>query len=136
MNRKVAKVTKRRLVVFGPISIILIIYFAFTLSYYIYTLYDLNNQKHNLEEKYKLLQKDAEDLQIEINKLSDPEYLARYAREKYSYSKKGEYILKINEAKEEIKEIDNTINNNYIIIGLCCVIITIFIYIVIKSIKK
>lgn len=36
-----------------------------------------------------------EALKDEINKLQDPEYMARYAREKYLYSKKDEIIIKI-----------------------------------------
>ena len=38
---------------------------------------------------------DEEELNDEINKLQDPEYMAKYAREKYLYSKKGEIIIKI-----------------------------------------
>ena len=34
-------------------------------------------------------------LNDEINKLKDPEYLAKYAREKYLYSKDDEIIIKI-----------------------------------------
>ena len=33
----------------------------------------------------------------DANKLQNPEYIARYAREKYLYSKEGEYILQIPE---------------------------------------
>jgi cell division protein DivIC len=36
-----------------------------------------------------------EELKDEINKLKDPEYMARYAREKYLYSKDGELIIRI-----------------------------------------
>ena len=36
-------------------------------------------------------------LKNEINKLQDPEYMARYAREKYLYSKNNEIIIKIEE---------------------------------------
>ena len=32
---------------------------------------------------------------IDADKLQDPDYIARYAREKYSYSKDGEIILRI-----------------------------------------
>jgi cell division protein FtsB len=34
-------------------------------------------------------------LKEEINRLQDPEYMAKYAREKYLYSKNGEIIIKI-----------------------------------------
>ena len=36
-------------------------------------------------------------LKVDANKLQDPDYIARYAREKYLYSKDGEFILKIPE---------------------------------------
>lgn len=136
MNRKIKKVTKRRLIIFGTLSILSIIYFGYTLSSYIYTIYDLNKQKNNLEEHYIELKHEAEDLQIEINKLNDPEYLARYAREKYSYSKEGEYIIKINDTKKEIDDVSDDINNHYIVIGLSLVIILVFIYMIVKAIKK
>ena len=136
MNRKIKKVTKRRLIIFGTLSILSIIYFGYTLSSYIYTIYDLNKQKNNLEEHYIELKHETEDLQIEINKLNDPEYLARYAREKYSYSKEGEYIIKINDTKKEIEDVSDNINNHYIVIGLSLVIILVFIYMIVKAIKK
>lgn len=136
MERKVAKKTKLRLSILGTLSMIAIGYFCFTLFFHLYKIYQLHQEKNMLEEKYSKLQQEADDLQIEINKLSDPEYLARYAREKYSYSKNGEYIIKINETKDDIEHIDTTLNNNYIIIGLCAGIGVIFIYIIIRSHKK
>ena len=99
MKRRVKKVTKRRLTVFGTLSLIAIIYFSVTLIYHLYTIYDLNKEKNKLEKQYEVLVNKAEELQIEINKLNDPDYLARYAREKYSYSKDGEYVLQIPDDK-------------------------------------
>ncbi len=40
---------------------------------------------------------EEEELNDEINKLQDPEYMAKYAREKYLYSKDDEIIIKIEE---------------------------------------
>ena len=40
---------------------------------------------------------EEEVLNDEISRLEDPEYLAKYAREKYLYSKKDEIIIKIEE---------------------------------------
>ena len=48
-----------------------------------------NTNKNKLSEE--------EELKSEINKLQDPEYVARYAREKYLYSKDDEIIIKIEE---------------------------------------
>ena len=50
-----------------------------------------------LTVSYKNKLSEEEELKSEINKLQDPEYVARYAREKYLYSKDNEIILKIEE---------------------------------------
>lgn len=136
MKGKVAKKTKLRLSILGTLSMLVIVYFFITLSLHLYKIYDLHCEKKYLEEKYLLLQKEADDLQIEINKLNNPEYLARYAREKFSYSKNGEYIIKLNDTNEQIEEVSNELNSNYIVVALCGVIFLIFIYIIIKSRKK
>ena len=49
-------------------------------------------------EKYQ--EKEAE-LKVDVEKLEDPDYIARYAREKYMYSKDGEIILRLPEEDEE-----------------------------------
>ena len=136
MKKSVAKVTKRRLTVFGTLSLIAIIYFSVTLVYHIYIIYDLCREKHKLEVKYEELVKQAEDLQIEINKLNNKDYLARYAREKYSYSKEGEYIIKINDTQDDIEDVEEDININYLIIVISVFVFILFIYIVVKSRKK
>ena len=136
MKRRVRKVTKRRLTVFGTLSLIAIIYFSVTLVFHLYSIYDLNKEKKELEVKYDKLVKEADDLQIEINKLNDPDYLARYAREKYSYSKEGEYIIKIKDVNDDISDVDEDINMNYLIVGLSGVIFLIFIYIIVKGRSK
>lgn len=45
-------------------------------------------------ELESLLEEEA-SLQSEVTKLEDPDYIARYAREKFLYSKQGELILRI-----------------------------------------
>lgn len=41
---------------------------------------------------------------MEVSKLQDPDYIARYAREKYMYSKPGEIILRMVEPRENSKD--------------------------------
>lgn len=53
-------------------------------------------QKKKLEKEYQELQEKQEVLEQEVVKLQDPEYVLRYAREKYGYSKDGELIIRIN----------------------------------------
>ena len=45
-------------------------------------------------EVYELYEEE-EILNSDIKKLEDPDYVARYAREKYLYSKDGELIIRI-----------------------------------------
>ena len=135
MKRKVSKLTKRRLTVFGTLSLVAIIYFCFIFIFHMYTIYDLKKQNRDLEVKYEKLKTDAEDLQLEINKLNDPDYLARYAREKFSYSKDGEYIIKLNDMKADVSDSNEDLNTNYMILGFCGIIFIIFIYVFVKSKK-
>ena len=52
--------------------------------------------KKKLEKEYQELQDKQEVLEQEVVKLQDPEYVLRYAREKYGYSKDGELIIRNN----------------------------------------
>ena len=55
-----------------------------------------NEQKiHDLNEKYEKLVDQEYDLSGQVNKLQDPEYVAKYAREKYLYTSDGEKIIDI-----------------------------------------
>ena len=45
--------------------------------------------------KFQKEQDKEEALKVDADKLQDPDYIARYAREKYLYSKDGEFILRL-----------------------------------------
>lgn len=136
-KRRISKASKRRLTVFGSLSIVVVIYFSFSLIYNIYTIFSLNMEKKNLENKYVQLQEEADNLKSEISKLNDENYLANYAREHYLYSKNGEYILKIeDDINESLDTVNKEINKNYVIIFLSFVMLLIFIYILRKGKKQ
>lgn len=133
-KKKASKELKRRLTVFVPLCVFFIIYFVYTFAYHTYSIIELTNQKKELKEYYNDLKLDEEDLNDKIQKFSDKEYLARYARENYSYSTNNEYIIKItDDIEEDIDKTNELINKNYIIIGLSVVLILIFIYIIKKG---
>lgn len=137
MAKIIPKASKRRLTFFGPIALIIILYFLFTIGSYCYRLVSLSQQERELKEKLVLLQAKEQELKIEIQKLKDPDYLARYARENYLYSKDGEYIIKIDRSNnEELEEKNYDDYYEYIIYGAGIVIIIIFGYIIIKARKK
>jgi len=90
---RIAKASKKRLVVFGTLSIFIICYFIFTIGLYLYNIGSLNIKKDNLNNNLKELKREEKKLTTEIEKLQDHDYIAKYAREHYSYSKNGEYII-------------------------------------------
>ena len=134
-KRRISKASKRRLTFFGTFSLVAVIYFCFSLIYNIYTIYDLSMEKKTLENMYIELQEEAENLKINIEKLNDSDYLADYAREHYSYSKDGEYIIKLEDIEEIEDNITGEINRNYIILSLSILMLLIFIYILSKGKK-
>ena len=133
---KISKSTKRRLSIFGLLSMGCIFYFLFCLGYELYQVHKLEFQKIELKEEYNNLKKDAKKLQLQIDELNNPEYLAKYARENYSYSKEGEYIIKLKSHDEKIKKVDKKINTNYIYISLSAFVILILFILVVKSSRK
>lgn len=135
MANKKNKVIKRRLIVFGSISVLAIVYFVANLINFSISINSLKEQKKDLSEQLENLKKESEDLKIEIEKLKDPEYIARFAREEFSYSKKdGEYIIKIEEKEQEeiIKPIEKKNNYQYFIGAIALGFIGIIIYIIKK----
>lgn len=55
----------------------------------------IKEEEQSLKDKLENLQVQEDVLNSDIKKLEDPEYVARYAREKYMYSKDGELIIRI-----------------------------------------
>lgn len=137
MTKRIPKASKRRLIFLGPLAVFIIIYFLFTIGIYGFKLITLYKDEQLLKEKLVSLQAEEHDLKIEIQKLKDPDYLARYAREKYLYSKDGEYIIKIEDPKEEVEEEKNYDSfYDYIIYGSGLIGILVLAYIIIRNRKK
>lgn len=102
------------------VSVFIIVSF-FVISFpIIVKLKNLSNEEKELSKTLIELKKDEEKLKTDILKLNDKEYIARYAREHYLYTKDGEIALKIDENEEEDVSLNNNLDNNYsyIYIGL------------------
>ena len=87
----------RRLLFLGLTSFIVIFVMTFTIGKYWIEIFDKYREKKLLDEELVSLKEKEEELKVDANKLQNPDYVARYAREKYLYSKEGEYILQIPE---------------------------------------
>ncbi len=121
------KKAKRRLLIFGSISIILIFYFIFNLVSTVYRYYDLQKTKSFLERDLYILKENEYYLRLEYEKLQDKDYIARWARENYLYSKDSEFVIRINPAaiNNEVEE-ENLKPYVYIVIGIGVITLIIF----------
>lgn len=60
-------------------------------------IYNKRKEKKEFTTMLEKLKEKEEELNSVVTKLSNPDYVARYAREKYLYSKDGEIIIRIPE---------------------------------------
>lgn len=70
-------------------------WFGYKMYYYWPKIFKNYDAKAKLEKTYEDLLQEEEILSNDIIKLKDPDYIARFAREKYLYSKNGEIIIRI-----------------------------------------
>lgn len=131
-KRKI-KASKIRMLILIPISCFIIGYFLYLIISYPYNIIKLKQEQVIYEENLLQLEIDEKNLKNEIEKLKDPDYLARYARENYQYSKDGEIILKIDKKNDEVETVENKKYDFRILIFGASFFSVIIIYILIKS---
>lgn len=93
--KKMTTKTKFRVTFLGISLIIASVFCVSSIFSYSSQILKTKNEIENLKLSYSEKLDEEEALKDEINKLQDPEYMARFAREKYLYSKKDEIIIKI-----------------------------------------
>lgn len=99
MAKKSSKRLKRKRVK----RIILVTLVCFAINFYVLysvgtilnDVYNMKNENEKLEVKLDNLKEEEEILKSEVNKLKDPVYVAKYAREKFLYSGDNEYIIRM-----------------------------------------
>ena len=89
------KKARRRMLLLGLTVVIFAM--TFTIGKYWVEIFEKYQEKKELDKELTLLKEKEEELKVDANKLQNPDYIARYAREKYQYSKDGEFILQIPE---------------------------------------
>lgn len=136
MKKRKVKKSGVRLFYFGTLSFFIICYFLFNLCYYSYRLMVLKKTKNDLETQLVSLKNTEDSLNSDIVKLKDPEYIAKFARENYMYSKDGEYIIKIENDEVINAEQDDSFDYKYFIfLGSTCFLIVVL-YIIRKQKKQ
>ncbi len=136
MAKRVPKASKRRLIFLTPFIIGITVYFLCTIIFYGYNLIALTNKQHKLSNDLNNLRIEEDYLKNEIQKLKNPDYLARYARKNFLYSKDGEYVIKLNDnhvEKETNVGFIQLLQDNYIYIAVTfSLLVLIFIIMIFK----
>ena len=94
-KKKTSKKVKSRMFLFFVIFGTIIASLSYSFFSNVQKMIEINKQKNELKEKLASLEEEEDVLNSDIKKLEDPDYVARYAREKYLYSKEGELIIRI-----------------------------------------
>lgn len=84
-----------RILLFGTLCLAIDGYIIYSYSDTWSQIINKNVEKKNLAVELDKLKEEGNELNRTANKLQDPEYIAKYAREKRLYSGKNEYIIRI-----------------------------------------
>lgn len=93
--KKKPKKKALRVLFFGVASCAFMIYFFGIVVNVSLDIVNKYKEKESLNNKLLELKEKEQELSLDVEKLKDPEYIARYLREKFLYSKEDEYIIKI-----------------------------------------
>lgn len=96
-KHKYTKKTKGRMLIIFLFFGTIIFTLGYTLFNNLQQINSMSNQKKELKKEKTSLKEEQESLEADIERLSDPEYIARYAREKYFYSKNNELIIRMDD---------------------------------------
>jgi len=88
---------KRRLIVLGILFVIIFSGMMYKQALLESTLEMKINEKERLLEEFQALKQEGNKLEQEIDRLQEPDYIAKIARRDYYLSKEGEIIFQLNE---------------------------------------
>ncbi|MBQ3420205.1 MAG: septum formation initiator family protein [Romboutsia sp.] len=100
-GKKKNKKSNGRFFLFTLLFFVALTYLGYNLYTSICDINSINKEKDELESRIVGLQEEEKKLESDIQKLQDPTYIARYAREKYLYSKDGELIIRLPDDNKE-----------------------------------
>ena len=95
MAKKKSKKVKVRMFFLIILFTAIIGYLSYSFFANVSKIMEIRKEKNELTDKLATLKDEEDNLNSDIKKLKDPDYVARYAREKYMYSKDGELIIRI-----------------------------------------
>jgi len=95
MAKKLTKKSKRRVLLISVVTIALISLILVNIFSVWKQILEKREEKVFYTAELKKLKEEEAYLKVEVEKLQDPDYVARYAREQYLYSKDGELNIRI-----------------------------------------
>ena len=84
-----------RFMFFGVLSFVFIVYFFTIVIDITMQIRGKYKEKNELNNELNVLKEEEQTLSTDVQKLQDPEYVGRYLREKYYYSKTNELIIRL-----------------------------------------
>lgn len=100
-NKKGKAKTRCRLCLFMPVCLVVLITIFVAVGSYWVKITNKYQEKQQLANEIIALKEKEEELKVDVQRLEDPDYVARYAREKYLYSKDGELIIRMPDDEED-----------------------------------
>ena len=94
-NFKNKKKRVKRILLFGTAFLLIDCSIIYTYASTWGQIYNKNNEGKELAIQLNTLKEEKDELKTTVEKLNNPEYMAKYAREKRLYSGKNEYIIRI-----------------------------------------
>lgn len=91
----VPKKEKRKTLIISILTLSLIILMIINIFSLCVKISNIKAERRNVIERLANLEEEEQYLKLEVEKLNDPDYVARYAREKYLFSKDGEFNIRI-----------------------------------------
>lgn len=92
---KTKKKSIKRICLVTIFCTILNVYAVYSISDIFRDVHSMKNEKKELTKELEELKEEEDILKSEVNKLKDPVYIAKYAREKFLYSGDDEYIIRM-----------------------------------------
>ena len=92
---RTGKKERRRLLLISLTVIVLLVSLVASMYSSFMQIIDNHKQTVALTAEYEALLEEEKALSSEVTKMQDPNYVARYAKEKYLYSEDNEIIIRI-----------------------------------------
>ena len=94
-SKKLKRKRARRIFLVTLVCLAINSYVIYSVGTILNDVYTIKKESKKLNGKLEELKEEEDVLKSEVNKLKDPVYVAKYAREKFFYSGDNEYIIRM-----------------------------------------